>query len=769
MDTEKICPNCRKPLPPDVPLGLCPECLIKSGFPTESGAGSAGEAAERFVPPPTEEIARLFPQLEILGLIGKGGMGAVYKARQPSLDRFVALKVLPPALANDPGFAERFNREARALARLSHPNIVAVYDFGKAGALHYVLMEFIDGTNLREVERSRCLTPEQAVAIVPQICEALQFAHNEGIVHRDIKPENLLLDKKGRLKITDFGIAKMVGVSASTQSLTGAKDVVGTPLYMAPGQIEKPLTVDHRADIYSLGVVFYEMLTGELPLGKFAPPSRKVEVDVRLDEVVLHALEKEPSQRYQHASQVKTDVETITRTPPVAPGPASAPQPFSSISTAATSDKAILPAFLLAFFFGIFGAHRFYVGKIWTALLQAGALAGCGGLIWLIAIAEGDWEPGLGLALTGLICACGIWATVDWILLVCKAFRDGKGKRMTRWLHSVNGGAVGGVGPTDSPTAFKQNTPVIVPRRNPPGAGGAWKIALAIGLFLVVALVAGVAYSAIRIANIVKQGNALANAQGPETDKPIDLSFPLTADGCFNIDDVNGRIEITGWDRNEVSIKGNIHASSPEDAEAVKIDVDNNPDEVTVHTRLPPQSEEFLLSLFSLGRRGGQKVDYKVQVPNRAKLGSVNNVNGPIEVAGISGSIHATTVNDVMHIKDAASDLNLSSVNGRISVELASLGQGQTIELNGVNGPIEATIPDNASASFSINSLNGGLTSEFPALEVKKEFPVGSNLKGALGDGGASVKASSVNGGISIRKAPPAQKPTLEQPEKGNQ
>ncbi|HEY1790521.1 MAG TPA: protein kinase, partial [Verrucomicrobiae bacterium] len=268
----------------------------------------------RFVPPPVEEIARLFPQFEILGFIGKGGMGAVYKARQPGLDRLVALKVLPPAVGSDPSFAERFTREARALARLNHPNIVAVYDFGTAGALNYLVMEFVDGANLRDVERTGRLSPEQALAIVPQICEALQFAHNEGIVHRDIKPENLLLDKKGRLKITDFGIAKILDVPSGKASLTGAKEVVGTPHYMAPEQIEKPQTVDHRADIYSLGVVFYEMLTGELPLGKFAPPSKKAPVDARLDEVVLHTLEKEPERRYQQASQVKTDVETITGT-----------------------------------------------------------------------------------------------------------------------------------------------------------------------------------------------------------------------------------------------------------------------------------------------------------------------------------------------------------------------------------------------------------------------------------------------------------------------
>src|SRR5262249_44198111 len=130
-------------------------------------------------------------------------------------------------------------------------------------------------------------------------------------VHRDIKPENILLDKKGRVKIADFGIAKMLGRKPAEYTLTGPWQVVGTLHYMAPEQMEKPLTVDHRADIYSLGVVFYEMLTGELPLGRFVPPSQKVQVDIRLDEVVLHAMEREPERRYQHASDVKTDVESI--------------------------------------------------------------------------------------------------------------------------------------------------------------------------------------------------------------------------------------------------------------------------------------------------------------------------------------------------------------------------------------------------------------------------------------------------------------------------
>ena len=315
---------------------------MKSGFDTR-GPGDPAGGNSAFVPPPVEQIAKLFPQLEILELLGQGGMGAVYKARQPSLDRLAALKILPPKSAEDPGFAERFNREARALARLNHPNIVAVYDFGQAGSMPYFLMEYVEGWTLREVVRSGRLSPSDTIGIVMQICEALQFAHDEGVVHRDIKPENILLDQKGRVKIADFGIAKVLDRPSRDISLTGAKDVVGTAPYMAPEQLENPASVDHRADIFSLGVVFYELLTGELPLGKFQAPSQKVQVDVRLDEVVLHTLEKEPARRYQHASEVKTDVENIAATPsegapplveppPPPPAPAAAP-PRAGMST----------------------------------------------------------------------------------------------------------------------------------------------------------------------------------------------------------------------------------------------------------------------------------------------------------------------------------------------------------------------------------------------------------------------------------------------------
>ncbi len=365
------CPQCSAVLPADAPQGLCPACLLAAvALPTEAGTAAPAKA-----PAPTrEQVATAFPQLEILELIGAGGMGYVFKARQPKLDRLVALKLLPQHLGADAAFAGRFEREGRVLARLSHPNIVTVHDFGFARAgdwqspfpsprpptdgdykspalplspdaqpetpnsqpgtakpgFYYLLMEFVDGVNLRQAMRAGRFTPVQALEVVPKICEALQFAHEQGILHRDIKPENILLDAKGRVKLVDFGIAKLVddgraelppGLDAEAAqqrgptTLTSATAALGTPSYMAPEQRDHPAEVDHRADIYSLGVVFYEMLTGELPVGKFAPPSAKSASDPRVDEVVLRALEQQRERRQQSAGEVKTQVETIASSP----------------------------------------------------------------------------------------------------------------------------------------------------------------------------------------------------------------------------------------------------------------------------------------------------------------------------------------------------------------------------------------------------------------------------------------------------------------------
>lgn len=273
-------------------------------------AAAEAEARVRAAPTP-EELAPDFPELEIQELLGTGGMGAVYRARQIALDRPVALKLLTLDPDRDPSFAERFQREARALARLSHPNIVTLYASGEASGRPYLLLELIEGTSLRRALRDEAFGPEEALAIVPEICDALQYAHEQGVVHRDIKPENLLLDREGRVHIADFGLAKLMGVAPVEISLTHSEQVMGTWHYMAPEQMVATRDVDHRADIYSLGVVFYEMLTGKLPVGHFPPPSRDRNLNSGLDAIVLRALENAPDERYQAASEVRTDVQRL--------------------------------------------------------------------------------------------------------------------------------------------------------------------------------------------------------------------------------------------------------------------------------------------------------------------------------------------------------------------------------------------------------------------------------------------------------------------------
>lgn len=295
--------------------GLNPaDLMAAAALPTDGGADTLPLAPRDL--PTLAEIAAAFPDLEILDLIGHGGMSAVFRARQPKLDRIVALKVLPKSLAATPGFAERFTREGRVLARLSHPNIVTVHDFGESGGFCYLIMEYVDGVNLRQAMRAGRFTPEQALNIIPVMCEALQYAHSQGVLHRDIKPENILLDAKGKVKIADFGIAKILnedGDGGMMLTQSGAK--LGTAPYMAPEQIEQPGSVDHRADIYSLGVVFYEMLTGELPLGRFAAPSEKSDVNGNMDEVVFRALAKERERRQQSAGEFKTQIEGVASMP----------------------------------------------------------------------------------------------------------------------------------------------------------------------------------------------------------------------------------------------------------------------------------------------------------------------------------------------------------------------------------------------------------------------------------------------------------------------
>lgn len=315
-----LCPTCHSPIAPDAPGGFCAACLLRDA--EEISPGGTYEV------PSLEEVSAAFLKLEVLEFIGQGGMGFVYKVRQPGLDRIVALKILSPALGRDPAFEERFAREARVLGQLQHPNIVAVFEHGEEGGFFYLLMEYVDGINLRQAMHAGRFSPEQALDVVPGICDALQAAHAQGICHRDIKPENILLDREGRVKIVDFGIALIGGDQQRNFTLTATGGALGSAAYMAPEQHERPHDVDHRADIYSLGVVLYEMLTGELPLGRFPAPSERARVNQRVDEIVFRTLEKERDLRQQSAEEVKTAVTGVgSVTPTEQSGEAVAEQP----------------------------------------------------------------------------------------------------------------------------------------------------------------------------------------------------------------------------------------------------------------------------------------------------------------------------------------------------------------------------------------------------------------------------------------------------------
>jgi tRNA A-37 threonylcarbamoyl transferase component Bud32 len=752
-----VCPQCGAKPPAGAPEGLCPACLLKRAMPSEPGAA---DQPRLFVPPEVAELAGKFPQLEILQLIGRGGMGAVYKARQPALDRFVALKILAPRIADSPGFAERFNREARALARLVHPNIVAVHDFGKAGDLNYLIMEYVDGSNLRQVEQAGRLAPEQALAIVPQICEALQFAHNEGVVHRDIKPENILLDTKGRVKITDFGIAKILGDISDQAPLTGVKDTVGTPHYMAPEQIESPALVDHRADIFSLGVVFYEMLTGELPLGKFAPPSQRVHVDVRLDEVVLRTLEKEPARRYQQASEVKTQVETIATAPPgglpVAPAPAMITAPAVALMVAALLkvSSAFTALFVLStgsvwldrlFGFGHFLGGLESLAVVGVLLFKAvPALLIAYGAIQMLQRRSYAWA--MAAAIISIVsCSLLGFPVGIWALIV-----------LTR---------------ADARQAFGSNEPAAPMA---PQTGRFWRrfalvagcvILLLFATAVILAVAFGIAPALDRARTRAGEVNAgVYLGTDGEFHKDSTQSFPLNDNGSFSLDEINGRIEIHGWSSNAVLLHTAIHGKTGESVDAVKINIDSKPGKAKVHTEQPSSATGFPWSWlwFKDDPRNDASVDYTVQVPWSARLEDISSVSGRIAIDGVSGDIAASTVSGETRINGAAGNLKLSTVNGRIAAGLASLGPGQSVSLNSVNGTMELTLPDNADASLSADTLNGKITSEFPSLQPDNQLAVGHDLRGKLGNGGATVRASAVDGAIKIlnsrtpRQTPPS-------------
>lgn len=288
--------------------------LFDEGLRPEGADDMVPEAFAAWTPPSPEEVARLLGgRFEVKTLAGRGGMGAVYDSRHRDLGRRVAVKIMPPALGDVPGFAARFRHEARLTAQLEHPGIVKVFDSGETADGHlWYAMEYVDGEDLASRLRRGPLEPAEAVSILSDVASALETAHGAGVLHRDLKPGNILLPAAGGGKLGDFGLALTLDAVAHRHTRLGS--TVGTLEYSAPEQLNSSLPITPASDLYSLGVVAYECLTGELPRGIFDPPSvRNAAVDPAFDGVVLRALQSDPARRFatardfrealQHAAQ----------------------------------------------------------------------------------------------------------------------------------------------------------------------------------------------------------------------------------------------------------------------------------------------------------------------------------------------------------------------------------------------------------------------------------------------------------------------------------
>ncbi len=324
----------------------------------------------RWRPPTAEHLQQLLFGYEVIDMLGMGGMGAVYKARQISLDRMVAIKILPPEASDEEmNFVERFRNEARTMAKMNHPAIVSVFDFGETseGQL-YIVMEYVDGTDVAKMILSQGRLPaEYALAITAHVCDALQYAHTHGIIHRDIKPANILINMEGAVKVADFGLAK--ATDASQMGLTKTNMAMGTPDFVAPEALSPGMIVDGRADLYAVGVMLYNMLTGNVPRGAFRMPSTTVATDPRFDTIIIKSMEMDREMRYQTAFDIRRDLDVILTTPlveaggqssaaipkhempqkPVARGPqqphekSSAPVPDHTLTRAATKKSNLGP------------------------------------------------------------------------------------------------------------------------------------------------------------------------------------------------------------------------------------------------------------------------------------------------------------------------------------------------------------------------------------------------------------------------------------------
>jgi serine/threonine-protein kinase len=244
---------------------------------------------------------------EILDIIGQGGIAQIYKAHQKSLGRLVAIKILFPEFTHDPEIVRRFDREAITIAALNHPNIVHVIDKGQAAGRFYFVMEYVDGTSFKEIIYDDKRPIRDKLEIIVMILKGLDYAHKNGVIHRDIKPANILIDRNGNALLADFGIAQLL--NATDHEKTKMDVVMGTLAYMSPEQRESSARVDLTTDIYAVGVMIYEILTGKRPMGKFRMPSEIIsKIPKRFDDIVARCLDENPSARYQSAVELKDDL-----------------------------------------------------------------------------------------------------------------------------------------------------------------------------------------------------------------------------------------------------------------------------------------------------------------------------------------------------------------------------------------------------------------------------------------------------------------------------
>ena len=286
---------------------------------------------------------KTFGQYQLLEPISSGGMATIYRAYQPGLDRVVAIKVLPEFLLNQPGFLERFKIEAQAIAKLDHPHILPVYDYGEAERTPYLVMKYVPGGTLRDLIAQGSIEPRQAAVLLRQMAEALEHAHRQGVIHRDVKPSNVLMQDRRWVQLTDFGLAKMMtGSSNITATGTG----VGTPDYMSPEQAQG-LLIDQRTDIYSLGIVLYQMLTCDVPFHAEtpmavmlmqitdpppAPRLKNPDISEAVEQVILKAMAKTREDRYAHAVEFAAAYEAAldsAATLPIEPPRSVSPAPVT--------------------------------------------------------------------------------------------------------------------------------------------------------------------------------------------------------------------------------------------------------------------------------------------------------------------------------------------------------------------------------------------------------------------------------------------------------